>query len=52
MTEILAGVETVTELVTGVFDLITSNPLLVTFVAASLIGVAIGVFGKLRGAAH
>lgn len=49
---ILAGTETLTKLVTNVFDLMVANPLLVLFLAASLIGLGIGLFRKLRGAAR
>lgn len=49
MAAILAGTSTITTLVGEVFTMITSNPLLVVFMASSLIGVGIAVFKKLKG---
>ena len=45
-----SAVSTVGEMVSEVFTMITSNPLLCVFVAASLIGVGIAVFRKIKGA--
>ncbi len=44
---ITSGVTTITDLVSQVWTLMTSNPLVMVFVGASLLGVAIGVIRKL-----
>ena len=44
---ITSGVSTITDLVSQVWTLTTSNPLVMVFVGASLLGVAIGVIRKL-----
>ena len=49
---VLAGTSTITTLVGDVFDMIVSNPLLCIFVAASLIGVGISVFKRIKGASR
>ena len=49
---ILAMTSTVTDLVGNVWTLMTSNPLLLTFLCVSLLGVGIGVFRMIKGAAH
>lgn len=46
-TAITSGVSTITDLVSQVWILMTSNPLVMVFVGASLLGVAIGVIRKL-----
>lgn len=46
----MGSMTTVTGLVSSVFDMMTSNPLLTTFLAAGLIGVGIGVFRSIKGA--
>ena len=46
-TAITSGVSTITDLVSQVWSLMTSNPLVMVFVGASLLGVAIGVIRKL-----
>lgn len=46
-TSITSGVTTITDLVSQVWTLMTSNPLVMVFVGASLLGVAIGVIRKL-----
>lgn len=46
-TAITSGVTTITDLVSQVWTLMTSNPLVMVFVGASLLGVAIGVIRKL-----
>lgn len=46
-TVITSGVSTITDLVSQVWTLMTSNPLVMVFVGASLLGVAIGVIRKL-----
>ena len=52
-TAITSGVSTITELVGQVWTLMTGNPLVMVFVGAALLGVAIGIIRKLtkgRGA--
>lgn len=49
---IIAGASTVTEMVGEVFDMIVANPLLCVFCAASLIGVGISVFKRIKRAAR
>ena len=44
---ITSGVSTITSLVGDVWTLMTSNPLVMVFVGASLLGVAIGIIRKL-----
>ena len=44
---ITSGVTTITDLVSQVWTLMTGNPLVMVFVGASLLGVAIGVIIKL-----
>lgn len=44
---ITSGVETITGLVSSVWTVMTGNPLVMAFVGASLLGVAIGVIRKL-----
>lgn len=44
---ITSGVSTITDLVSQVWTLMTSNPLVMIFVGASLLGVAISVIRKL-----
>ncbi len=51
MDSIIAATATVTTMVGKVWDLMISNPLLTVFVAVSLIGVGISVFGQIKGAA-
>lgn len=46
-TAITSGVTTITDLVTQVWTIMTGNPLVMVFVGASLLGVAIGVIRKL-----
>lgn len=46
-TTITSGVSTITELVSSVWTIMTGNPLVMAFVGASLLGVAIGVIRKL-----
>jgi len=52
MTEILAGIATVTTVVGDVFDVIVANPLLTFFASASVFGVCIGIFKGLRSSAR
>ena len=49
MTEnvITSGVSTITDLVSQVWTLMTGNPLVMVFVGASLLGVAIGIIRRL-----
>ena len=46
-TAITSGVSTITDLVSQVWTIMTSNPLVMVFVGASLLGVAVGVIRKL-----
>lgn len=52
MEAITGGVTSLGTVVTSVFGMITGNPLLVVLLSASLIGVAVGVFKKLKKASH
>ena len=44
---ITSGVTTITDLVSQVWTIMTGNPLVMVFVGASLLGVAVGVIHKL-----
>lgn len=46
-TAITSGVSTITDLVSQVWTIMTNNPLVMVFVGASLLGVAVGVIRKL-----
>lgn len=46
-TGITSGVSTITELVGQVWTLMTGNPLIMVFVGAALLGVAIGIIRRL-----
>ena len=46
-TAITSGVSTITDLVSQVWTIMTSNPLVMVFVGASLLGVAVAVIRKL-----
>lgn len=46
-TAITSGISTITDLVSQVWAIMTGNPLVMVFVGASLLGVAIGVIRKL-----
>ena len=46
-TAITSGVSTITDLVSQVWTIMISNPLVMVFVGASLLGVAVGVIRKL-----
>lgn len=48
--DITSGLSTVTSLFGEIWTLMTGNPLIMVFVAGSLVGVGIGVFRKLRKA--
>lgn len=52
MESIIAGISNVTTVVSDVFGVMTGNPYLVFLLAASCVGVGIGVFCKVRGASH
>ena len=52
MSAVLSAVDTITQLMGKVWDLLTSNPLLTLFVAASLLPVGIALFTSLRNAAR
>lgn len=44
---ITSGVTTITDLVSQVWSIMTGNPLVMVFVGATLLGVAVGVIRKL-----
>jgi len=46
---VLAQTSTITTLVNSVWTLMTSNPLLTTFLCVSLLSVGIAVFRKIKG---
>lgn len=52
MAPIIAAIDTVTEVVTGLFTVMTANAYLTVFLAVGLLGAGIGVFRRLRGAAR
>lgn len=51
-TSITSGIETVIAIFGQCWDLMLANPLIMVFVGASLIGVGVGVFRKLRSAVN
>nr|WP_325296711.1 hypothetical protein [uncultured Dysosmobacter sp.] len=51
MSAVIGSMSTVTELMTSVWDMMTSNPLLTLFLAVGLIGVGVTVFKKVKRAA-
>lgn len=51
MQPIIDSIDTVTEVVTGIFTLMVANPLLTFFLAAAIVGVGVEVFTQIRGAA-
>lgn len=52
MSAVMSAVDTITQLMGKVWDLLTSNPLLALFVAAGLLPVGIALFTSLRNAAR
>ena len=52
LTAILDAVTDVTALMGNIFGVMTSNPLLTFFLAASLVGVGVGVFKRVKSAAR
>lgn len=52
MSAVMSSLDTIVELSGKVWDLLTSNPLLTLFVAASLLPVGIALFTSLRNAAR
>lgn len=52
MSAVMSAVDTITQLMGKTWDLLTSNPLLTLFVAASLLPVGIALFTSLRNAAR
>ena len=52
MSAVMSGMGTIISLMGKVWDLLTSNPLLTLFVAASLLPVGIALFTSLRNAAR
>lgn len=51
MSAVIGSMSTVTELMTAVWDMMTSNPLLTLILAVSLVGVDVAVFKKIKRAA-
>ena len=52
MSAVMGSVDTIVQLMGKTWDLMTSNPLLTLFVAASLLPVGIALFTSLRNAAR
>lgn len=52
MDAVLSSVDTLVSLMTKVWTLMTSNPLLTLFLAVSLIAVGVSVFRMIKGAAR
>lgn len=52
MEAVLASMDTLSALMSKVWVLMTSNPLLTLFVAVSLLSVGVGVFRMIKGAAR
>lgn len=52
MDSVMAAIPVISSLLSGVFDLMTGNPLLALFLAAGLVGVGITVFRKVKRAAR
>lgn len=50
MAAVTGAMSTVTDLVGSVFTAMTGNEFLVVFLAASMLGVGVSVFQRLRGA--
>ena len=48
MTEVTAGITSLGSVMTSVVGMITGNPILVLFLAASVAGLGIGLFRKLK----
>ena len=48
---VISAMSTLVEIMTEVWAVMTGNPLLVVFLAASLFGVGIRIFRKVKGAA-
>jgi len=52
MTEIIAGMDTIGDLLAGAFSLITSNPLTVVYAAAGLVTLGFVFFRKAKSSAR
>ena len=52
LTPIITAMGSLVEVMGEVWDVMTSNPLLLVFLAASLFGVGIRIFRKVKGAAR
>ncbi len=52
LSAVIGATSTITTLVGEVFSMITANPLLCVFCAASLIGVGVSVFKRIKRAAR
>lgn len=51
MNAVMGSMSTVTQLMTSVWDMMTSNPLLTLFLAVGLISIGVAVFKKVKRAA-
>ncbi len=49
MVDITTGVTAILGVMTTTITAITANPILVLFLAGSIIGLAVGIFRKLKG---
>lgn len=47
-TAITKGIETITTVMTSSLELAVSNPLIMIFVVSGIVGIAIGMFRKLK----
>lgn len=52
MESVLSGVSTAVAVVGDVFSAMTSNPMLLVYLGAGLLGVGIVIFRRLKGAAR
>lgn len=52
MAAVMSGMDTVIDLIEKCWELMTSNPLLAVFLAASLIPIGVSIFTVLRNASR
>lgn len=52
MDTVISSMDTLSTLLTKVWDMMTANPLLTLFVALTLLGVGVTVFQKVKGASR
>ena len=52
LTPVITAISTIVEIMGQVFAVMTSNPLLVVFLAASLLTLGVRLFRKFKGAAR